>query len=73
MQQSINELMTFHKGSHMQLKYAGVHAKWVLLLQNMRDEQWQRIFIHPQHGKTFSIAYAMYAGMVITIRHILQN
>jgi hypothetical protein len=41
----------------------GVHAKWVMLLQHIHGEQWQRVFTHPQHGKTFTIAYqtAMYA------------
>ncbi len=33
----------------------GVHARWIILLNNLTDEQSARIFIHPEHGKIFRI------------------
>ena len=27
------------------------HARWVMLLQSLTEEQWQRGFIHPQRGR----------------------
>ena len=30
----------------------GVHARWVMLLQSLREEQWQRGFLHPENGPT---------------------
>ncbi len=29
-----------------------IHARWILLLRSMSDEQFQRSFIHPETGKT---------------------
>lgn len=34
----------------------GVHEKWATLLKSLTDEQWQRTFIHPEHGKEITIA-----------------
>jgi len=33
----------------------GVHERWVALLQSLTNDQWKRTFIHPEHGKVFSI------------------
>jgi hypothetical protein len=33
----------------------GIHERWVMLLNNLTDEQYGRTFIHPEHGKTFRI------------------
>lgn len=33
----------------------GIHERWSILLNNLTDEQYERIFIHPEHGKTFRI------------------
>lgn len=33
----------------------GTHERWTVLLNNLTDEQKGRIFIHPEHGKTFSV------------------
>ena len=30
-----------------------LHRKWILIIKNMTDEQLQREFIHPEHGRTF--------------------
>ena len=33
----------------------GVHERWIVLLNNLTDEQLARTFIHPEHGKTFRV------------------
>ena len=33
----------------------GIHERWEILLNNLTVEQLQRKFIHPEHGKAFSI------------------
>jgi hypothetical protein len=33
----------------------GIHERWGVLLRNLTDEQYGRIFIHPEHGKTFRV------------------
>lgn len=33
----------------------GVHAKWVFLLNSLKDEERQKTFLHPEQGKTFRI------------------
>lgn len=33
----------------------GIHERWTVLLNNMTEEQYERIFIHPEHGKTFRV------------------
>lgn len=33
----------------------GVHEKWVHVLKNMSEEQWQKMYFHPQHQRLFSI------------------
>jgi hypothetical protein len=33
----------------------GVHERWVALLKSLTNDQWKRTFIHPEHGKIFSI------------------
>ncbi len=33
----------------------GVHQKWVLLLQSLTEAQLELTFIHPEHGKHFSL------------------
>lgn len=41
----------------------GIHERWVVLLNGLTSENYKRVFIHPEHGKTFSIVenIAMYA------------
>ena len=29
-----------------------LHARWVLLLQQLTDDQWQRVYLHPENGRT---------------------
>jgi hypothetical protein len=33
----------------------GVHERWGALLKSLTNDQWKRTFIHPEHGKVFSI------------------
>ena len=33
----------------------GVHERWVVLLKSLTDDQFKMMFIHPEHGKTFSL------------------
>jgi hypothetical protein len=33
----------------------GIHERWTVLLKNLTDEQYARIFIHPEHGKSFRV------------------
>lgn len=33
----------------------GIHARWTELLQSLTVKQLERVFIHPEHGKTFRI------------------
>ena len=40
----------------------GVHARWVMLLQSLTEEQWQRGFRHTERGKmTIEFATLLYA------------
>lgn len=39
-----------------------LHARWVLLLQSLDEQQWQRGFIHPQMGsQTVELSTLLYA------------
>jgi uncharacterized damage-inducible protein DinB len=39
-----------------------LHARWVMLLQSLTDEQWQRGYRHPENGpQTVEVATLMYA------------
>lgn len=33
----------------------GLHAKWVMLLKSLTKDELKREFIHPEHGKRFSL------------------
>ena len=33
----------------------GVHARWAFLLKNLEANQLQRTFVHPEHGKVFTV------------------
>jgi hypothetical protein len=33
----------------------GIHERWTVLLRNLNDEHYKRIFIHPEHGQTFRV------------------
>ncbi len=33
----------------------GLHERWVALLNTLAEEQYGRIFIHPEHGREFSV------------------
>jgi hypothetical protein len=33
----------------------GIHERWTVLLNNLTDEQYGRIFIHPEHRKNFRV------------------
>ncbi|NUY82388.1 putative metal-dependent hydrolase [Flavobacterium sp. MAH-1] len=36
----------------------GVHRKWSILLENLEAPQFERTFVHPEHGAEFSLAVA---------------
>ena len=38
----------------MDLLYA-LHARWVLLMENMADSDWEKTFIHPETNKVLSL------------------
>jgi uncharacterized damage-inducible protein DinB len=39
-----------------------LHGRWVLLLQSLTEEQWQRGYVHPQNGRqTLAEGVALYA------------
>ena len=39
-----------------------LHARWVMLLQSLQPEQWQRAFVHPERGsQTIEFATLLYA------------
>lgn len=40
-----------------------LHERWVLLLRSLRPEQFDRTFVHPEHGRAYSLdlALALYA------------
>ncbi len=33
----------------------GVHKKWAYVLNNLSDEQWNKMYFHPQHQRLFSV------------------
>jgi uncharacterized damage-inducible protein DinB len=33
-----------------------LHARWVALLRDMTDADWERTYVHPEYGKTFRLA-----------------
>lgn len=41
----------------------GTHRRWVLLMQNMNDKDWEKSFIHPEHGRELKLesVVALYA------------
>ena len=39
-----------------------LHARWVLLLQSLKEPQWQRTYLHPARGpQTIALATMLYA------------
>jgi hypothetical protein len=39
-----------------------LHARWVMLLQSLQPEQWERTFVHPEQGpQAIALATLMYA------------
>jgi hypothetical protein len=36
----------------------GVHARWVVLLKSMTEEQFQRVYIHPEYQTRYTLAEA---------------
>ncbi len=36
-----------------------LHARWVMLLQHLTEEQWQRAYLHPENGRTTLAAAAL--------------
>ena len=32
-----------------------LHQRWVVLLRSMQGKDWERTYIHPEHGKTFTL------------------
>lgn len=34
----------------------GLHYRWGILLDNLKEEDFTREFVHPEHGKRFSVA-----------------
>lgn len=49
-------------GDSLQLLKA-LHSKWVKLLKTFKDDDFQRVYVHPEHNKSFELieALAMYA------------
>ena len=37
----------------------GIHHRWSVLLQELKEEQWERVYIHPEQGREFSIKEVM--------------
>lgn len=37
----------------------GIHTRWVVILKNMTDPDWERTFIHPEHGAAQSLKRAI--------------
>ncbi len=33
----------------------GIHQRWTVLLNSLKDDEWQKTFIHPEHGKEFRL------------------
>lgn len=41
---------------------SALHLRWVLLLESLSEEQWQRTFVHPDHGpRRLDETLALYA------------
>jgi uncharacterized damage-inducible protein DinB len=39
-----------------------LHARWVMMLQSLTEEQWQRTFVHPENGpQTVEVSTLVYA------------
>lgn len=36
-----------------------IHARWIVLLESLTDEQWKRTFIHPAKGQAQTLEYAL--------------
>lgn len=37
----------------------GVHQRWSLLLENLSDSEWNKMYFHPQHQRLFSTKEAL--------------
>lgn len=35
----------------------GIHRRWVQVLRSLSAEQFERTFVHPEHGRTMTIGY----------------
>jgi hypothetical protein len=33
----------------------GIHERWVTILRSLTEEQYKRVFIHPEHGRQFRV------------------
>ena len=33
----------------------GIHERWVAILRSLTEEQYKRVFIHPEHGREFRV------------------
>jgi hypothetical protein len=53
-------------GAHAPIKLSlslieALHERWFIFLQSLQPEQFERGFIHPEHGRTMTLSYV--AGM----------
>ena len=33
----------------------GIHERWVVILRDLTEDQYKRVFIHPEHGRAFRV------------------
>ncbi len=50
----------FDNNIHSSLKIIeGVHERWSLLLENLSENDWNKMYFHPEHQRLFSIKEAL--------------
>jgi hypothetical protein len=53
----------------------GLHKRWVFLLKSLKEDDWSKVFVHPEHGRKISIGenMALYSWHCIHhLAHIKQ-
>lgn len=56
----------------------GLHGRWTVVLQNMKYKEFNRIIVHPEYGKKYSLAqllamYAWHCNHHFSHLEIIQN
>lgn len=49
-----------------------VHTRWAQLLNSLTEEQWRRVYVHPEYAKTPTLEQSLHDYVVHGIGHLKQ-